>query len=100
MVYGPYRVLPAGRYRVTFSFYGAGGSSDAVLDVSRAGQCGGSVGGLCGQTINPSSNGSTMDYTYGFTILADCLDNWEIRVNKLGTGELYLYTMYLYYDGP
>jgi len=99
LMYGPYATLPAGRYRITFSFYGQT-SSDAVLEVVRNGVCGGTDGGLCPVTVNPSAGGNTTDYTYDFDILADCTDKWEIRVRKVGTGALYLYTTYLYYLRP
>ena len=102
MVYGPYRVLPAGRYRITWSFYGASDSSTVTLDVFRNGtNCNGDTDGLCGKTVTPQNGGNTTDYTYDFRISSDCLNNWEIRTYKTTNGgRTYLYTHYLYYLGP
>jgi hypothetical protein len=99
LLYGPYAVLPAGKYRVVFDMYG-GSNASTTVDVVQNGACGGSVGGLCGTPMAVNTGQSSSKFEYSFSVLQDCQDKWEIRIHKNDTGLLYFYSLYLYYDGP
>lgn len=99
VIYGPYEVLPAGRYRVNFSFYNQT-SGTVVLDVVRNGVYSPAEGGLSPRSVTPF-NAVVADYEYDFTINVDCEDGWELRVRKTDPADnTYFYDVSLAYLGP